>query len=146
MPETKKCCKCKIDRLLSKFHRNKLTKDGRQSMCKVCRAEYDTKYQRDNKEKRSLQRKEYNKLNRGKMKLYMIQYRRDNRDKRRAYNAKYQRDNQDILNKNRREYREKNREKIRAITKVVIPIMLINWSIRFLLRFLLIQNSPRRIV
>ena len=35
----KKCTKCKIEKKLSEFHKNKNTKDGLQFCCKVCRKE-----------------------------------------------------------------------------------------------------------
>ena len=32
----KKCCRCKIISLKSNFHKNKLSKDGYRSSCKIC--------------------------------------------------------------------------------------------------------------
>ena len=40
MDDVKKCSKCKSEKLLMKFHKNKLTKDGQNSICKNCMKEY----------------------------------------------------------------------------------------------------------
>ena len=36
----KSCCKCKIDKPLEGFHRNKVTVDGLQKTCKECQSAY----------------------------------------------------------------------------------------------------------
>ena len=41
--ELKYCPNCKTLKPLSEFHDNKFTKDGKQSICKKCKSEYDKK-------------------------------------------------------------------------------------------------------
>jgi len=36
----KNCSKCKIEKYLNEFYKNKLSKDGHQTSCKECRAKY----------------------------------------------------------------------------------------------------------
>ncbi|HUT00137.1 MAG TPA: hypothetical protein VMY59_07470 [Candidatus Thermoplasmatota archaeon] len=42
--KTKQCCRCKIVKELSNFHKSKRTKDGVQTMCKSCNKEYQKVY------------------------------------------------------------------------------------------------------
>jgi len=37
----KTCQKCKVEKSLSDFHRNKTKTDGHNGICKVCQAEFD---------------------------------------------------------------------------------------------------------
>ena len=37
----KKCQKCKVEKSLSDFHRNKTKSDGHNGICKICQAECD---------------------------------------------------------------------------------------------------------
>ena len=53
----KKCSKCKVEKEFSEFHKNKASKDGYCSRCKVCRKEYN-KQRYQNKREAIL---EYNK-------------------------------------------------------------------------------------
>ena len=46
----KKCGKCKVEKPLSDFSKNKTKKDGHAYRCKSCKKEDDTKYRAENKE------------------------------------------------------------------------------------------------
>ena len=73
----KKRCRCKIKPLRSNFHKNKLTKDGYRSACKICEENFylnnrDRKkeYYYNNRDQLLDKMKKYNKLNREKINVY----------------------------------------------------------------------------
>jgi hypothetical protein len=47
----KLCLKCRLTLPIEEFHLHSKTFDGRKSNCKKCRAEYETKYRKENKDK-----------------------------------------------------------------------------------------------
>ena len=73
----KKCSKCKIISLKSNFHKNKLTKHGYRSACKICAKSYYLN-NRDRKKEYYYRKRDqlldktenYNKLNREKINVY----------------------------------------------------------------------------
>lgn len=56
----KRCSKCKIEKELSEFHKNKRMKDGLAYRCKACNKERLKKYYQDNAEHIKERNKEYN--------------------------------------------------------------------------------------
>ena len=73
----KKCSKCKIISLKSSFHKNKLTKDGYRSACKICEKndflnnrDRTKEYYYNNRDQLLDKMKNYNKLNREKINVY----------------------------------------------------------------------------
>ena len=48
----KKCYKCKIEKSITEFHKNKAKKGGINSKCKICVLEYSKKYYKNNTEKK----------------------------------------------------------------------------------------------
>ena len=67
----KKCNKCKVEKPLSDFSKDKSRKDGHQYKCKACGADYDAKHYAENKEeivKRSAKDYAENKEERAKQK------------------------------------------------------------------------------
>jgi len=89
----KKCNKCKIEKLLIEFHKDKTSKDGHSRKCKDCR-------------------KNYNKVNKKRKKEYDSIYRLIHQDKLNVYQKEYYSENKDKINKKHKEYREDNSEKI----------------------------------
>ena len=63
--ESKICSKCKIEKKLCEFNKNKLSKDGHKSICRECQKIDSKIYKSTNKEKIKEQSKEYyiNKIN-----------------------------------------------------------------------------------
>ena len=61
--ESKVCTKCKIEKLLSEFHKHKIGKYGRKARCKECTKEenkaYHKKYYEENRDKVLLDQKRY---------------------------------------------------------------------------------------
>ena len=73
----KKCCRCKIISLKSNFHKNKLTKDGYRSACKICEKnsylnnlDRKKEYYYNNRDQLLAKMKNYKKQNRTKINLY----------------------------------------------------------------------------
>lgn len=119
----KKCSKCKIEKCLLEFSKDKSTQDGYQYKCKSCEKEYRQnnkdnikkylkEYYKSNKEYISKKKKEYEKINKEiiskKKKLYreankeiIANYRKANKEKYSKYNKKY-----------RKKYYKDNKEKI----------------------------------
>ena len=66
----KKCCKCKVEKPLTEFNKDKNRKDGHQYKCKSCSAKYYAKHYAENKEKKA-------------------QYCAENKEKKAAYDVKH---------------------------------------------------------
>ena len=76
---TKVCSKCKAEKSVDCFYKNKSRKDGLQSYCKECKGSYDKKFCITNAEKISAKSKLYKKLNAEKIALASKQYYLNNR-------------------------------------------------------------------
>jgi hypothetical protein len=65
----KPCIKCKntFEASSMNFYKNKHTIDGLESVCKICRSEYDKQYRALNKEKVYAKCREWNNLNKSKL-------------------------------------------------------------------------------
>lgn len=87
MKKTKHCTKCGKLKPLSGFSRNKTHKDGLQSQCKACEAEYGYEYRKTNREKKAKYQREWYKANREKKAKYKRKWCKANPEKK----AKYQR-------------------------------------------------------
>ena len=87
LPE-KKCSKCDVVKQLDEFHREKNSKDGRQSYCKECRKEYSKQYRQDNKEEINEYNKQYREDNKEQLKQYDQDHKeeRNERDRNRYHN------------------------------------------------------------
>lgn len=115
----KKCSKCKIEKELSDFNKNKVRKDGLQSYCKGCKKEYKgqwykankekiTEYIQDNKEYYKEYSKKWRQANKEKIKERDKQYLEANKEKRKESQRRWQQANKEKL----KEYRQANKEKI----------------------------------
>ena len=94
----KVCSKCKKEKELSLFSKQKKGKNGLHSYCKSCEKEY----RENNKEKLNEYFKEYYENNKEKHKEYCKEYRENNKEKHKEY---------------RKEYYENNKEKIKEYRK-----------------------------
>lgn len=119
MPERKTCTKCR--RVLSKaeFHNDKSTRDRLRNWCKVCCAESQRAYVKNNqatvKEKRKEYNKEYWKKNREALIVYSRNYYQRNKVKMNAGNAEYRARYADRINsyeENRKRSRGRRQYKI----------------------------------
>lgn len=98
----KTCSKCKIEKDVSEFNKDKTRKDGLHSLCRSCQSELRKAYYDRHKEQENLHTKKY---------------KQENRDRITEYNYNYYHDNIDSELKRAKEYRENNREKTRIASK-----------------------------
>lgn len=111
--KTKFCFKCKIEKDVSEFNKNKNKKDGLQTQCRECFKQY----RKDNEESLRLKRTQYYKDN---AKIILIRKKQNyDKDAKRKYNKQYYQDNQEKNRAYSKQYRnnEKNKEAILAYRK-----------------------------
>ena len=82
---TKICTKCKIEKPLSEFYKNKATLDGLQYMCKICVLEY---HQSHKKEKAKYYR-EYHENNKEELNAYALEYNKTHKEEIAEYQKAY---------------------------------------------------------
>jgi len=120
--KNKICCKCKLDKEYSMYHKDKTHKDGYRSICKSCVKiyadsryvkvikkdspkinikEYRKQYYLDNKDKLKLKSREYYKNNKESVKLTKIKY----KPKKRIQDKIYRENNKTKQNEKERERR-----------------------------------------
>ena len=95
----KTCIKCKEEKPLELFSKNKAAKDGRQSNCKGCEKEYMKEWRRVNRERYLEGSREYDR-----------QHRKQQAANKRNYYAAHRED----INRKARVYGEKNKQGARA--------------------------------
>lgn len=101
---TKVCTKCKREKLVDKFYKDKKRKDGLRGWCKECFMEVDALWRLKNKEKTKRIRKRYNKKNKTIKLMRDKKWRESNSKKVTEYRKEWQ--------GNHKEYfREKSRNK-----------------------------------
>ena len=113
----KTCTKCKLEKDVFEFHKDKYKKDGLRSECKSCQKEYrednkelikesKKKYYKVNKEKI----KEYEKANKEKIKEYKKEYNKEYRKANKEYDKKYYQANKEKIIECKRKYQRKRRK------------------------------------
>jgi hypothetical protein len=108
MKETKKCNKCKIEKLICEFGNRAKASDGKRSSCKTCDAEDTRKWRKNNKEKVREHKKNYEKKYPEKKIEKDKLYRKKNRKKDLARKKKWREENPDY----HKTYYQKNKSKI----------------------------------
>lgn len=91
----KVCCKCKKEKDITEFHKNKSTKDGFAYECKECKTNW---------------------ADRGKE--YYKDWKSNNKNKLAEYRYKYKLEKLELLKNSRKKYREKNKEEIKEKYKI----------------------------
>jgi hypothetical protein len=109
---SKICTKCKIEKAVSEFSKNKSLKSGLQSQCKVCNSESNHEYRRTNQKKESERNRKYREANKDEIKERTRKHREYNLKKVRERERKYYANNTDKVKKARQEYYKINKEKI----------------------------------
>jgi len=104
----KKCTKCKVDKEITEFSKDKQKKDGISLSCKLCSKEYHKEYHKENKNKIIEQKKEYYKKNKDKINKRHKEYRKENKDKINKCHKEYYKENKDKI----KEYLKENKDKI----------------------------------
>ncbi len=97
----KKCTKCKIEKPLTEFYKDKNSKDGYGFYCKSCKNEWYNEWYKSNKESRA----EYYQLNKEYLTRGHQKYRSSKKEYYKEYNKNYFQSNKEIIYKRRKEYR-----------------------------------------
>jgi hypothetical protein len=120
----KKCSKCKEEKEIELFSKNKSTKDGLRGRCKLCDKEYA--YQRKNYQKEYYiskkesifdNRKKYYKKNKERISKYQSDWRQSNKDRIKENRIKRKDLNPELYKQKRAESYIKNKEKIKITNK-----------------------------
>ena len=106
----KKCSKCKLDKSINDFHKDKKSQDGYSYTCKECTKKRRKNHYKSNKEKTLSVNKKYREQNSTKVKAQKKDYYQNNKDQIIKKTGQYSKDNRETLNKKRREKRNKNKE------------------------------------
>lgn len=101
---TKVCTKCKMEKELKEFNRDKKGRHGTAVRCRECQA----RYYEDNKEKVLARVARYREENKDKI----AKYRQENKDKAREWSAKYYQENKDRLLEELARYYQENKTKV----------------------------------
>jgi hypothetical protein len=105
------CTRCKIEKPLAEFSKDKSRRDGLHSHCKVCSAEQIRKWQKANREKEAERLRKWQKANPEKIAEQKRKYREANTDKVAEYQRKYYEANKEKERERSRKYYEANPEK-----------------------------------
>lgn len=96
---TKVCSRCKEEKSISEFSKDRNRKDGHNYQCADCAKKRARKYREENREK---------------VREYDRKYREKNREKVRERSRKYRENNQEKIREKHRKYREENRDYVAA--------------------------------
>jgi hypothetical protein len=93
----KKCNKCKIEKELFDFSKNKNSKDGFVSECKECKKNYDIERYKNNRENLLNQTKLYQEKNKTKILEYQKQWYTQNKTQVSEYHTEYRKNNKEKI-------------------------------------------------
>lgn len=106
--QTKKCSKCKEEKELGEFSKNRTSPDGYQRYCKICMQQYSKQYKKEHVDKT----KKYRQGRAEELKDYFKQYNQEHKERKALSDKIYYNKNKDKIQKYRRQYQQDNREKI----------------------------------
>ena len=128
----KTCSKCKKEKEVGDFYKNKRNVDGLQIWCRGCKKDYILK----NKEKIAAYCKEYRSNHKEQMAQYKKEFRERNKEKLVVYMKDYQIKNRDHIVTKKKEYRLNNKEHLATKRNVYVKNR-IKTDIQFRLSYLL---------
>ena len=138
--ETKVCSKCKEEKDVCKFYKNKDSSDGLRSNCKVCQNKNTINWRKNNPEESKNIHKKFLEKNPGISYEYQKKWTNKNIDRVRDYRRKYlkERYNQDILFKITTNYRNRLKDIFRnnGFIKINRSIDYLGCDIEFLKKHL----------
>lgn len=108
----KVCSKCKVEKDESEFYKEKSSKSGFRSICKICNNQAAKEWCEKNKDKAKEMVDRYYKNNKDKIYSQQVLYREKNRESILKRTAEYREKNKTKLLEKASIYRENNREKI----------------------------------
>ena len=91
----KRCSTCGVEKDATEFSRNATRKDGLQSYCKACAAEYQKRYRAENPDKVRERQKRWYAENHDKVRESHKRWRAENPDKKRGSDKQWQANNPD---------------------------------------------------
>lgn len=115
--KTKICTKCKIQKPIAEFCKDKRNKDGLQSQCKKCNNENGKQWCENNKEKIVVKKKQYYENNKEKITIHNRQYRENNKEKIAIKKKQYRENNKEKIIVAAKQYYKKNKEKVMVAKK-----------------------------
>ena len=104
----KKCGKCKVEKPLTEFNKNKNRKDGHGYRCKSCNA----KYRAENKENFAKYNAKYYAENKEYFAKYRAKYRAENKEEIAKQGAKYRAENKEEIAKRHAKHYAENKEEM----------------------------------
>ena len=122
--QLKKCSKCGEEKPLEEFYKDKIKKDGRKSICKICSLIADKEWREKNKERVKELKQNWDKANKERVKEIRQNWNKkwrsnnDNREKAKAAQREYNKKNSEKINAGERRRRENCRSSyIKSILK-----------------------------
>jgi len=112
------CSKCKEEKNIEKFVKNKRCKDGYSYVCKKCRNIYNIEYNKKNAEKRRESVRKYYKKNKSKISNYLENYIKENKEKILKYQKEYRKNNKTKIKKYRDKYNKDNKKEKSYYNKI----------------------------
>jgi hypothetical protein len=113
MVAEKACSKCQETKPLEDFRRDARLRDGRRSQCRDCGAEFDRRYQPNNRVRISETGRKYREANRGQIAVAKRRWREVNREEIRARKQQYYEATREYQLAQKRQYRIDNLEQER---------------------------------
>ncbi len=106
----KTCTKCKQEKELAEFYKDKKAKDGKRFSCKVCVKAKQSAYSKANPDKVKAKNSAYSKANPDKVKAKFAAYRKANSDELKAKFAAYRKANSEKIKAKQAAYRAYQKE------------------------------------
>lgn len=110
---TKVCTKCRIEKPITEFNKDKSKPNGYKSACKSCEKEYRKKHNEDTKESRAEYNKQWREDNKESRAEYNKQYYDHNKETAKTYTKQYYKDNKEVVDKSNRQWRKSNKEAVK---------------------------------
>lgn len=110
------CTKCKEELDVSKFHKDKSSKDDLVGTCKVCVSTYNKEYRENNKEKEAVRAKEWNLANKERQAKNGKIYRKANKKRKAETNKIWYQDNKESQAEYSKLWQQNNPDKVNAKT------------------------------
>ena len=112
------CIKCKEEKEIENFYKNKQNKDGYSGKCKECTKDYVKKYREENLDLVKERVNKYRENNKEKSKEYSKLWREENKEYKKEKDKEYREGpNREMILKNKREYYLKNKERFQISSK-----------------------------
>lgn len=113
MDATKTCNKCKEEKPLDEFYKDKSVKDGHTRICKRCIKQRD----KDNAEQIKAYRARRYKAESEKQKEYVREWQQNNAERVQSNGKRWREDNVEKIKESRKEYYQDNIDKVKAANK-----------------------------